>query len=241
MINVFSKIRKKLFSNKVGSYLLYAVGEIILVMIGILLALYVNNLNEERKLKNSINANLRTIAYDMEADTLSAKNIIQFYKTNIENSNKIIKGEITKDNYTDCIACLNLVTIYQPFTIQNKGFEQLKTLTELKGTKKDSLIADITRFYSVYTPLVEKNNNRMETIVMKNFSDFEKFPWFIDLAQNKLTDEIISYFTESDDYKKRVASHRMLATINNLTITQKYKDDATELIDRIYKRINKDE
>ena len=238
MINIFRKIRKKFFSNKVSSYLLYAVGEIALVMIGILLALYVNNLNEGRKLKNNINANLRTIAYDLEADTLSASTIIEFYKKNLENSNRILNNEITPENYLDCLNCFNLVTIYQPFMIQTKGFEQLKRLTDETNTQKDSLISDITRFYSVYTPIIEKNNDRMETIVMKNFYDLEKFPWFIDLATNNLSEEVIKYYTTSEDYKKRVASHRMLAVGNHLGATQKYKEDAIEIINRINKRLD---
>ena len=50
MINFFRKIRQSLLSkNKLSKYLLYAIGEIALVMIGILLALQVNNWNEERK------------------------------------------------------------------------------------------------------------------------------------------------------------------------------------------------
>ena len=50
MIRFFRKIRLKVLSHgKVGKYLLYAVGEIALVMIGILLALQVNNWNEGKK------------------------------------------------------------------------------------------------------------------------------------------------------------------------------------------------
>ena len=50
MIKFFRKIRLSLLSeNKLGKYLLYAIGEIVLVMIGILLALQVNNWNESRK------------------------------------------------------------------------------------------------------------------------------------------------------------------------------------------------
>lgn len=50
MLRFFRQIRKKLMEqNKVQTYLLYAIGEIALVMIGILLALQVNNWNEERK------------------------------------------------------------------------------------------------------------------------------------------------------------------------------------------------
>ncbi len=50
MIKFFRQIRQQLLSeNKTGKYLKYAIGEIILVMIGILLALQVNNWNEIRK------------------------------------------------------------------------------------------------------------------------------------------------------------------------------------------------
>ncbi len=50
MISLFRKIRRSLLdSGKVRRYLIYAIGEIALVMIGILLALQVNNWNEQRK------------------------------------------------------------------------------------------------------------------------------------------------------------------------------------------------
>ncbi|NND07121.1 MAG: hypothetical protein HKN87_12145 [Saprospiraceae bacterium] len=50
MLNFFSRIGQKLLAAvNLKGYLTYAVGEILLVMIGILLALQVNNLNEHRK------------------------------------------------------------------------------------------------------------------------------------------------------------------------------------------------
>ncbi|MCK0179157.1 DUF6090 family protein [Flavobacteriaceae bacterium S0862] len=52
MIKFFRKIRYNLMEqNKTGKYFKYALGEILLVMIGILLALQVNNWNENRKLQ----------------------------------------------------------------------------------------------------------------------------------------------------------------------------------------------
>jgi len=60
MIKFFRRIRQQLLSeNKFSRYLLYAIGEIALVMIGILLALQVNNWNEEKKL-NQVKAQLIT-------------------------------------------------------------------------------------------------------------------------------------------------------------------------------------
>ena len=50
MILFFRKIRQKLLTqNKFSKYLFYAIGEIALVMIGILLALQINNRNEDAK------------------------------------------------------------------------------------------------------------------------------------------------------------------------------------------------
>ena len=50
MIKFFKRIRQNLLlEGKTGKYLKYAIGEIVLVMIGILLALQVNNWNEKRK------------------------------------------------------------------------------------------------------------------------------------------------------------------------------------------------
>ena len=50
MINFFRKIRKKLADdNKPMKYLRYAIGEILLVVVGILIALSINNRNEEAK------------------------------------------------------------------------------------------------------------------------------------------------------------------------------------------------
>jgi len=52
VIKFLRKIRQRLLSeNKFSKYLLYALGEIILVVIGILIALQINNWNEERKNK----------------------------------------------------------------------------------------------------------------------------------------------------------------------------------------------
>jgi hypothetical protein len=53
MIKFFRKIRQRLLSgNKFSKYLIYAIGEIILDVIGILIALSINNWNENRKIKN---------------------------------------------------------------------------------------------------------------------------------------------------------------------------------------------
>jgi len=69
MINFFRKIRQHLLTeNKFSKYLLYAFGEIALVMTGILLALQVNNWNEERILRMQIKTNLLNLSSAISQD-----------------------------------------------------------------------------------------------------------------------------------------------------------------------------
>ncbi|MFX0555737.1 DUF6090 family protein [Maribacter sp. CXY002] len=69
MIKFFRKIRQKLLSeNKFSKYLIYAIGEIVLVVIGILIALQINNWNEENKKKALMITNIKSIAEDILAD-----------------------------------------------------------------------------------------------------------------------------------------------------------------------------
>ena len=83
MIKFFRKIRQKLLNeNRFSKYLIYAVGEIALVMIGILLALQVNNWNELRKkdqaeiqLYNKIIADLNTERTIIEKKFMALSNI----------------------------------------------------------------------------------------------------------------------------------------------------------------------
>ena len=74
--------------NKVSKYILYAIGEIVLVVIGILIALSINNWNENRKLQNEelnllleVKSNLETTLSNFTYDTIfNTKNIIQLRK-----------------------------------------------------------------------------------------------------------------------------------------------------------------
>tara|TARA_R110001583_G_C5522823_1_gene397769 strand:- start:52 stop:798 length:747 start_codon:yes stop_codon:yes gene_type:complete len=69
MIKFFRKIRQNLLSEgKTGKYFKYAIGEIILVVIGILIALQINNWNESRKLENKKQELIINLISDFESN-----------------------------------------------------------------------------------------------------------------------------------------------------------------------------
>ena len=69
MIKFFRKIRQNLLSErKIGKYLKYAIGEIVLVVVGILIALSINNWNEKRQVQNKVNLQLLNIKTAIQSD-----------------------------------------------------------------------------------------------------------------------------------------------------------------------------
>ena len=105
MIKFFRKIRRNLLiGNKTGKYLKYAFGEVVLVMIGILLALQVNNWNEIRKENSKEHEILSYAIENLKSDSLSLVKLIY-------NTNRIIQvhadliefsqGKIQESDITD--------------------------------------------------------------------------------------------------------------------------------------------
>src|SRR5210317_1967479 len=101
MIKFFRKIRQNLLSEgKTGKYLKYAIGEIILVVVGILIALSINNWNEERKQNELETVYLKRLHNELKKDIVTFSNEIQRLEKNNEkivNFSNVLKDE----NYND--------------------------------------------------------------------------------------------------------------------------------------------
>ena len=76
--------------NKTGKYFKYAIGEIILVMIGILLALQANNWNESRISRNKELKYYEGIKSDLLVDIISLESNIKTRETKIKSARDII-------------------------------------------------------------------------------------------------------------------------------------------------------
>ena len=105
MIKFFRKIRQNLLSeNRFNKYLIYAIGEIFLVVIGILIALQVNNWNEQRKLENTGREYIQEIYKELKTERSNIDSILSSLSTQykgtehvlsvIESENKEIKDTV---------------------------------------------------------------------------------------------------------------------------------------------------
>jgi len=130
MIKFFRNIRQHMIKeNKVSNYLLYAIGEIVLVVIGILIALQINNWNETKK-KHQTEINiLSEIVLNLDIDLKNLNLKIEENNTYIRHNTKVLHhlqnempiNDSLKRHYARLYGHGN----FQPNTI---GFDNLKSM-----------------------------------------------------------------------------------------------------------------
>ncbi|MGX1927932.1 DUF6090 family protein [Flagellimonas sp. 2504JD4-2] len=142
MIKFFRRIRQKLLSeNKFSKFLLYAIGEIILVVIGILIALQINTWNENRKEMES----QRKLFANLQIDFQNRLNELEeFYEqkkqavAKIDKLNTVISdsgSEVDKEELTSLLAALlNNFTFNEDFKLL-EGVFNTGLINDIKNEK----------------------------------------------------------------------------------------------------------
>ena len=98
MIKFFRKIRQNLLmENKTGKYFKYAIGEIILVVIGILIALQLNTWNEQQKKSKLKNEYVVSLKNDLTKDTIQLNRRLSLNKQMLKDL-ALIRDDITNGN-----------------------------------------------------------------------------------------------------------------------------------------------
>lgn len=109
MLRFFSKMRFKLAAqNKVAQYLRYAIGEIVLVVIGILIALQVNNWNINRKARNDFEFSINEFYKQMQIDVYSYNSLVDRFSYQVEKMDSIIQGHTSAINSEDLPGIIQL-------------------------------------------------------------------------------------------------------------------------------------
>ena len=143
MLRFFRRMRQKLIdTGSVTKYLLYAAGEVLLVVIGILIALQVNNWNEERK-KHQVTENiLRQIQADLLTDINNINTDYRLARNELniqEILDKHVNREYTQENLRPFY--YNILNHPWGVEINTRGYEKLLDhLAENAGSYNDLLL-----------------------------------------------------------------------------------------------------
>ncbi len=174
-----------LTENKFGKYLTYAFGEIILVVIGILIALSINNWNTQRLNKNEEQSYLKAIKTDLEKDTLLLGYLIKDIDIQLTKLKKIkdeLHSDITTIQQSEEFTNSLLTTF--PFIPEKTTIDELKSSGKLNLIEnrqvKDTLLLYYnyidTSIFNLNTSLVEYSRNIIAPFLMTNYTLEYNYP-----------------------------------------------------------------
>lgn len=212
MIKFFRKIRQQLLAqNRFRKYLIYAIGEIFLVVIGILIALQLNNWNEIRKIRILETKTLKELRSDLVQNISDIEeNIVRLEIC--KKANEIILSNRNNNlPYNDSLdfhfANLYPYIVFSPIQTTFNKLNQ----TGINLITNDLLRANISEIYanqfSAYktfekTYLVEHHNNYVKPMLIAEFITFDLYESFKPrdykhFMQNERYTQIMNYTIEN--------------------------------------------
>jgi len=188
MIKLFRKIRYDLMeTGKTGKYLKYAIGEIVLVVIGILIALQINNWNnqeQEHKFEKKV---LHEILTDTEEDLKEMSDALNALKESQRSGELIIEAFHNNILYNDSMDVHFAKALrFWSLTPNSTAFEAAKSegLYLIKNDSIRKMVAKINGHIFDYVRVLESRwQDYNTTIVLPHFS-----PLFNNFVSMKPTD-----------------------------------------------------
>ena len=193
MIRIFKKNKKKfIYSRKIRNYLAYSIGEIILVVIGILIAVYINNWDlKQLKKDNGVKA-LKIVKRDLQTE----KYVLENFKKRYSYTRKYLI-DILYNNKTDNLDSLKFH--FGPYVHykMNSEYISLKSSGKLNLISNSKLRSKLVNFYEVYYSIFKELEEEHKLFIDKRVNDyfFNQFPSdtsnFVDskFVKSKLNDQ----------------------------------------------------
>jgi hypothetical protein len=219
MIKFFRKIRLNLLSeNKFSKYLVYAIGEIILVVIGILIALQINNSNELTKQRAKEVQFLKNVKSDLIFEESELERYIGI-RESIVNSAQValeyFNGKPVEDIQIFNYHTFN-VGIWQEFQRNNNTFLELINSGNFTIISNDSIKNGLLNLDLIYKAIVSYREH------LRN--DLEQYfynPWFETVDLDPLAQSYV-FYTNNGEFDKNIELSRQ--ELDNLINNKVFKN-----------------
>lgn len=101
--------------KRLKNYMVYAVGEIILLVVGIMIAVGMNNWKQEQADQKELERIIRIVKTDLEADLVETNEVLNSSQTGQKLTAKILYSSTFKDSIRDCEECRYIMAaVYVP-------------------------------------------------------------------------------------------------------------------------------
>lgn len=190
MIKFFRKIRQTLVTeSKFSKYLLYAIGEIILVVIGIFLAIQLNNLNENRKERNREESFLLRLKDDINADITDLSREDSLAALRQSRSEKGLELFYNAKTVQDIIYADSLFRItWTNINVNRKTYDEILNTNGIYILRNKELRNDLTDYYTLietFQQFIREMNSDSQKLRLNQNLNFHNFlvkehgkPWF---------------------------------------------------------------
>lgn len=224
MINFFRKARKEMANNNNAiKYIRYAIGEIILVVLGILIALQINTWTKEKENKKKEVFYLQGLKEDLKQDVVALEKSIEFEEMISATTNRILNTFHQDDSFSmndKIIADLNVLMASSTPNTHTTIFEELNSTGQIGLISADSLRNQIIQYYQKQQSLQDSFTTNISGVfqpivhpVIQSFSLFN----VKSVSDSGLLDD-------AENNPATITSKRVL---NN--VTQLWEDPATEI------------
>ena len=211
MIKFFRKIRQQLLTeNRFSKYLLYAIGEIVLVVIGILIALQINNWNEAQKQEIKTKEILMKIHEELAINIQKSDEIIEVYKMKDSLFYLFFNDKLTLADYKENHG-LNEVTYltlsFWDLQIVDNAYKSIVQQIGNIPRTFEPLIKNLTTIYVENKKNVDNENVDIAKFVLEHNKSIMNKKWITDFyIRKKLKGEAFQYFLSDPNYR----SHAVL-------------------------------
>ena len=214
MTRFFQNVRKKLAAeNKVAGYLRYAVGEIVLVVLGILIALYINNMNEQKKTEARIVEILKEVQNDLGKDILKADETMEYYKQKKSTIKLILNDKLPYEYYKNHPATSKyLIMVPNHIKLYDNGYKDLMQNSKDIPDKYRAIINPLYEIYVYNKYEIDIFDDDMGEITSDyNHILMTKFDWYYsEFSSSTISDEMIDYFS-TPEYKNLAYRYAMVS------------------------------
>lgn len=232
-MKVFRRLRESLIpGTKIKKYLLYGIGETVLVVVGILIALQVNNYKEQSETTTKIEAIFETVAIDLSEDIKEANEIIEFYTKRDSIILRIINDTLPAEMFKEDANLRTVILFYNELLIDKMGYEALMRNINDVPIEYSDVLTHLNKLYSQAAPRIETNNKSTRAFLEQLAQKWSKHSWFLTSreTQKKWNDGLIKYMSEDPNYKSDVRMYKMIAIDNLLGTAYFYKLYATSAL-----------
>ena len=137
-------------------------------MIGILIAIQINNANENRKNEQKILSLLDEIQNDLSIDILKLNSVIEYYTKKDSFIWRASTNQLTYDDYKkNGRVLMNLTNEYEPFTFHNNSYNNLMRNIDHIPKTHESILNQLNKLYVEEKSLIDEYNEHIKLAVME--------------------------------------------------------------------------